>query len=166
MRAAGATQEQVARALDCSIETVRRTERWAEANGILEEAQHRFRKMLDKAAIVYDKRLADDANNPKLALDAARDIAFGTGALRKNHNDANSGIFEEESLTLILKRRREKLESYTPAPASGDPEERLPDITPEYSAEDASVSQPGAVSGVGRAESGGIDLARDARPTR
>jgi DNA-binding CsgD family transcriptional regulator len=30
MRAGGATQEEVARAFDCSVETIRRTERWAE----------------------------------------------------------------------------------------------------------------------------------------
>lgn len=115
MRAAGATQEQVARALDCSVETIRRTERWAEQNGLLEEAQNRFIKMVNKAARVYEARLdADTDDNPKLAklaLDAARDVAFGTGVLKKNHDSGKSATVEEESLTLILKRRRERLQN-------------------------------------------------------
>jgi hypothetical protein len=159
MRAAGATQEQVARALDCSVETIRRTERWAEENGLLEEAQNRFTKMLNKAARVYEARLDDDKNNPKLALDAARDVAFGTGVLKKNHDSGNSAVVEEESLTLILKRRRERLQTADEGGTAGIRDARPASGTP---AEDASDVIEGVVESRFGAAADGEDIFGDA----
>jgi hypothetical protein len=161
MRAAGATQEQVARALDCCVETIRRTERWAEQNGMLEAAQDRFLRMLNKSANVYEKRLDDDANNPKLALDAARDVAFGTGVLRKQHNQNANPDVEEESLTLILKRRREKLAANATDAESGHTEGSGDVIEGELAEEPAPEGLNGAVRRFFGATADGAELAQD-----
>lgn len=157
MRAAGATQEQVARALDCSVETVRRTERWAEQNGLLEAAQDKFIRMLGKAGRVYDETL--DGDNPKLRLEAARDIAFGTGVLKRNHESAAPTNVEEESLTLILKRRRERLSSAAP---EGDSDSGRPVVTEEPAAEPSTPGGDGALQRFIGAAADGEVLDQDA----
>jgi transposase len=99
LRVRGKSVPEIAEMFGISPETVRRRTQLAEREGMLTDATNQILGLLSKASKVYEDVLAQ-REDPKLALEAARDIAFGTGVLSKNNKATVNPTEDKAELNL------------------------------------------------------------------
>jgi transposase-like protein len=119
-RIQGASLDQIAQEFNASEQTVRRRIDYAQRHNLLADATDRvLNELVGPAHQVYAKALASE--ELQLALNAARDVLFGTGILSKNNKAQVAPAAETVEMTLEVWRAQRK-QGYEAADASADQE--------------------------------------------
>jgi transposase-like protein len=129
-RIKGMSIPDIAKKYKVNPQTVRRRMRLARREKLLDRAADKVVRLVDKALGAYEASLDQDEDK-KVRLEAARDVAFGTGVLSKSNKAA---VNPEEKGKMTLRAWREKkfathydtnatklIDSDTPWLASGEP---------------------------------------------
>lgn len=120
MRISGNSVEEIAKFFKVSTSTVHYRIQMAKREGMLTDATNKILSILGKAAEVYQKVLEDYDKDPKLAKDAAKDLAFGTGILSTNNR---AMVNPQGKAEMTLRAWREKRFATKPTDSSEGTEE-------------------------------------------
>lgn len=122
LRIKGLSMKEIAQQFSVSVDTVNNRINLAKREGMLEDATNKILNLLSTAADVYSRSMLQEEDK-RIALEAARDIAFGTGVLSKS----NKATVNPQGGEMTLRAWRDKRNATKPTgDESDDSENRLP----------------------------------------